>query len=161
MLVQFAVADGELEWFARVGPRRCDAAVSVERGENRERVPCTVRPPCPSVGGHSKVGRLGGEGQRHANLASTMVAVVEHQHVPIVQLLEEAAHSADVTDHLGQLASARRTTGLDEVSIDHVPELQRIHRSRLRPDHGLPGEYLSDRHDLTGGHRPSTHSNTG
>ena len=56
-----------------------------------------------------------------------MVPVVEDQHVPIVQFLEEAVHSAAVTDHRGQLPPARRMTGLDEVSIDHESKLQRIH----------------------------------
>jgi hypothetical protein len=62
----------------------------MQRSEDRERVPSTVRPPRAVVGGDPELGRFRSEGQRHPDLTATSGTIVEHEHVSIVEFAEQS-----------------------------------------------------------------------
>jgi hypothetical protein len=60
-----------------------------------------------------------------------MGAIIEYEHVSVMEFAEQTVDGVEVTDERGEGFSARSGSCVDKVSIDDESELQRVHAEML------------------------------
>ena len=110
------------ERLAAVGARALDAAVAVQSGTDRERVPGAVRVPLASARLHAPSAGHAREGVEHPDLEGV---TLEDERVRIVQAAKRSlGFFAGQTELCGGIACPWRLSGLDEAPIQEVANLE-------------------------------------